>query len=208
MALAEKARAEVASHAFPIPRPVTVSIGVAEFQAGMDLGAWVHCADEALYRAKEEGRNRVVAGEGPAGLEEPPSILEIVWDEAYCSGEPTIDAQHQRLFALANGLFGASASRQPASEINLRLHTLAAHAAQHFHDEEVILQPAGYGGREGHARAHEELLAKMRQLQVEAEGGQVELARLVEFFIMEVVQGHLMAEDRQFFDCFRNPADR
>jgi len=40
--------------------PMTVSIGIgAEKAAGSDLGAFLASADEALYRAKANGRNRV-----------------------------------------------------------------------------------------------------------------------------------------------------
>ncbi len=37
---------------------VTVSLGVAEFQDGQSLGDLIEVADQALYRAKHEGRNR------------------------------------------------------------------------------------------------------------------------------------------------------
>ncbi len=40
--------------------PVTLSIGVAEMRDGEEAGALLHRADQALYQAKDEGRNRVV----------------------------------------------------------------------------------------------------------------------------------------------------
>jgi len=40
----------------------TVSIGVAELEAGQDLRDLLRVADERLYRAKQEGRNRLVSG--------------------------------------------------------------------------------------------------------------------------------------------------
>jgi diguanylate cyclase (GGDEF)-like protein len=39
---------------------MTISIGIADFRAGDTLDGLIHRADEALYRAKHEGRNRFV----------------------------------------------------------------------------------------------------------------------------------------------------
>ncbi|MDP1612927.1 MAG: GGDEF domain-containing protein [Sulfuritalea sp.] len=39
---------------------VTVSIGIAQYQAGQSVEAWTKCADTALYQAKAAGRNRVM----------------------------------------------------------------------------------------------------------------------------------------------------
>jgi diguanylate cyclase (GGDEF)-like protein len=58
---AEKLRKMVENFQFPgVPRPVTVSIGVAEFPAaGKTRDALVRAADAALYQAKQQGRNKV-----------------------------------------------------------------------------------------------------------------------------------------------------
>jgi diguanylate cyclase (GGDEF)-like protein len=60
--VAERLRATVATQAFDVRgggHRITVSIGVAAFQDG-DLQASLRSADEALYRAKANGRNQVV----------------------------------------------------------------------------------------------------------------------------------------------------
>jgi len=44
----------------PPMNPMTISIGVACYEPGEALADWVGRADAALYRAKNEGRNRVV----------------------------------------------------------------------------------------------------------------------------------------------------
>ncbi|RMG85860.1 MAG: diguanylate cyclase [Candidatus Dadabacteria bacterium] len=63
--VAEKIRRSVEAfrfHARGEPVPITVSCGVAQFRPGDTAATAFQRADEALYRAKEGGRNRVEAG--------------------------------------------------------------------------------------------------------------------------------------------------
>jgi diguanylate cyclase len=61
----ELLRAQVAGYPWELLQPgltVTISLGVAVVPAGGDLPAAKALADERLYAAKHQGRNRVVAG--------------------------------------------------------------------------------------------------------------------------------------------------
>ena len=65
MTVAEKIRASIESTLVPptSKRPVTVSIGGSLYPFdGEDLDSLYLCADQRLYQAKEQGRNRVVMG--------------------------------------------------------------------------------------------------------------------------------------------------
>jgi len=62
--VAERIRSSVAGESFgpaEAPAAITVSVGMASFGVhASTMDALVEAADRALYRAKEEGRNRVV----------------------------------------------------------------------------------------------------------------------------------------------------
>lgn len=68
--VAEDLRSRIAETRIPDAAPVTVSIGLAVLAPGRQMDEWIHEADAALYRAKQQGRNRVagavvdVAAEG------------------------------------------------------------------------------------------------------------------------------------------------
>jgi diguanylate cyclase (GGDEF)-like protein len=74
---AERLRVELSQAAFeflPADGRVTASLGIAELRQGESLSQLLARADRRLYRAKAAGRNRTVAGEGPAGLGDDPRI--------------------------------------------------------------------------------------------------------------------------------------
>lgn len=82
--VAEQLRKRIESHDFSLPKElggihgirVTASIGVASFGDGVDSRErLIHAADENLYRAKQEGRNRVIAGTPSARYERLPPGL-------------------------------------------------------------------------------------------------------------------------------------
>ena len=60
-ALAEKLRSALQNHAIAVTGPKTASFGVTAYRTGDRIADVVNRADAALYRAKEGGRNRVVA---------------------------------------------------------------------------------------------------------------------------------------------------
>ena len=77
LALAEKIRGRLATQRIRLRRDgrtleaITISVGVAEFRPGERLEDLVARADEALYRAKRAGRDRVEAEDETAGDELP-----------------------------------------------------------------------------------------------------------------------------------------
>lgn len=63
--LAEALRVAVEHHRFVHDRTLSVSGGISELGRGETPDSWLDRADRALYRAKEQGRNRIIAAEQP-----------------------------------------------------------------------------------------------------------------------------------------------
>jgi diguanylate cyclase (GGDEF)-like protein len=70
--VAERCRASLADHDFPVVSTVTASFGVALLADDDDADALVARADEALYRAKGGGRDRVEVAAAPVGTPSSP----------------------------------------------------------------------------------------------------------------------------------------
>ena len=70
--LAERIRQDVETERFPEVGSITISLGVAQLRKGDNIDSLLKRVDNALYHAKQSGRNRVVSGtdflQGNTGL--------------------------------------------------------------------------------------------------------------------------------------------
>lgn len=204
--LADKLCARIAGSRLSeaLAEPVTASIGVAEYQAGEGFEAWLSRADQALYEAKRQGRNRAVAdtasafgvcGERPLGA----SLVKLMWREAYNSGDPGIDRQHRALFERANRLLDIVLSGAPREAVLDAIHALVNEIATHFSDEERLHERIGYPDREAHAAEHSRLLTRALDLLEAAVAGPLTPAELFQYLAHDVIALHLLGADRRYF---------
>ncbi len=210
--MAERIRSKVEQHRFAgIVAPMTISIGTAEHIAGESTETWFHRVDNALYRAKNDGRNRVNADRrGSSDLwaaESGLSTVRLVWQKGYECGEPTIDSEHRALFDQANALFDASfRSKTSTKAFNAASEKMLANLARHFAHEESLLAEHGYKDIAAHHLAHAALLARAAEIGASVAAGTTTLADLVEYLATTVVAGHIFREDRKYFPLFGNTA--
>lgn len=201
-ALAEKLRLSIEACDFPNAGRITASFGVSQWHPGFSREDWFRCADEALYRAKNNGRNRVEVSCAPDVL--PFVQVRISWRSEWESGDPTIDAEHRRLIELGNQLLESSFSGAAPKTLKKRVAELIDHVASHFAHEERTLSEVGYPEKDDHAAQHAELVSQALALKNRVEAGECASEVLFDFLVGKVVRGHLIQYDLPFFPYMRS----
>ncbi len=210
VALAEKMRRSIQALAIPhktsvVAPVVTASLGVVtvECRGEERVEDILSKADELLYQAKSSGRNRVEFMTGSVALlsmeEISGSFVRLLWKDTFRCGHPVIDSQHQTLFRSANELFGTILSGQPSSQISVVIDRLLADVAQHFHDEQELLEKSGFSGLEQHCVEHDRLLVKGCELSKRFKEETLTVGDLFQFLACEVIMLHILGADRDYF---------
>ena len=201
---AERIRASIAMQKLVNIGSVTVSIGVAEYVPNSSCEDWLDRADRAMYTAKREGRNRVeidaTVGNAPTVAENfEGHFVQLVWKNAFLSGNELIDTQHQGLFRVANELLDAVLSSRPKDEVSLIVSRLLSDVVRHFKDEEAILAELSFPGLTEHAGEHARLVAKALELADAFKSGTLSVGSLFQFLAYDVVTRHMLGADREYF---------
>lgn len=209
--LAQKICTQIAHAPLSSARPVTVSIGVAEYQCGEGFENWFQRADKAMFRAKAEGRDRVVVDAlsafGNRDTQTLAAPVQLVWRSAYCCGDADIDRQHRDLFEHANRLLQAVISHAPRPQVLDAARLLLEDIATHFEEEERMHAEIGYPGRADHAAEHARLLDKAVRLFDQSSDDELPIAEVFHFLAYEVVAQHLLGADRHYFPYLENLPD-
>ncbi len=184
------------------------SIGLVIFNYPVNRDELLKLADEAMYQAKYEGRNRVVVSRHidlNDVTKQNTSILHLNWHESYECSEATIDKEHRQLFELANNLIESAFSRdENPRRFNINMEKLLSHVIQHFADEEAILAKYNYPALTAHEHAHKILIDHALQLKKSVAAGEVSVGELMNFLANEVIAQHMLKTDRQFYSLFKN----
>ena len=183
---------------------ISSCIGIACYPDHADnAGGLLRAGDRAMYRAKRNGGNqvRVLSRGEPSSV--PPEAVRgfgLQWDASYACGNPTIDAEHRKLFSKANRLLDAAAlSPTDASAYAPAFEELLRDVAEHFRHEEDVLRAAGYSGLAQHAAQHRKLLRRALSLGQQVQTGQATVGELVDFLAVELVREHIARDDREYF---------
>ena len=193
--LGEKLRSGLEAMEHPDLGRQTVSFGAGERMQGESFRYLFKRTDQALYRAKEKGRNRVEGSLQTDSL--PLSFLLINMQPDWEWGNPLIDGDHQELFSRMNRLWEAHFRGReeglagPAQELMVFLEG-------HFQREEGALAEAGYPDLEGHRAIHQKLRTRCRKFLELYKKREIQEAAFLSFLSDEGILDHLVLEDRKY----------
>ena len=175
---------------------VTGSFGVAERMKAESLRSWYKRADNALYQAKNTGRNRVVDSDK---IDIPLVSLQVQWRQEWNCGNDEIDEQHDKILQIANDLITKIYAGASHNECMDMIKLFLEYAVNHFATEERILMEIEYDGLIAHIKKHEYLTNKAIYLKECYEKKELQPVAFLSFIIDEVVVEHLTKEDTKFF---------
>ena len=198
---AEKIRIAIEKERHPVAGCRTVSIGVAQRMSNESFRHWYRRVDEALYLAKESGRNRVVASDENKIFSS--DAVRLSWQPEWESGNSEIDRQHKELIEIANSLINMSFAGKGSQDAEPQVEQLLRHIVNHFETEEKILEAAGFPDFLTHAKIHKNLNAKALRLNESFKNGEVKATAFFSFVVDDVVLDHLMKVDTKFFPFTR-----
>ena len=88
----------------------------------------------------------------------------IEWKDAFATGIPDVDHEHQELIGLINKLYAAMSSENASITVMDFLGEIYAHVSAHFALEEKIMREHKYDHYQEHKADHEELLDELRDI--------------------------------------------
>jgi len=117
------------------------------------------------------------------------------------TGDPRVDADHQRLIGYLNEMHEAMLSGRGKEVVGEILDKLCAYAKEHFTREEALWKKAKYAGFAEHKKEHEECLNRVGELRACFATSGVSLAVDVMSFMHTWLKAHTLKSDKEAADA-------
>jgi len=118
------------------------------------------------------------------------------WNGRYRVDGGVIDAEHQRLFALANAVFAFEDPEAQAEDFRKTVLALFDYTRYHFGNEQALMKKIGYPGYNQQVEAHEAIVTEMSR-QIKTCPSLEKPAHKLRRLMVDWVMRHIVEEDRQ-----------
>ena len=120
------------------------------------------------------------------------------WKPEYSVSIASIDAQHKKLFAIANQLHEAMRSGKAKPVLAEILDRLIQYTVAHFTHEEGLMKLHGYPDFNSHKSAHEALRKKVLDFQNEFQDGGAFISIELMAFLQDWLAKHIQGTDMRY----------
>lgn len=135
----------------------------------------------------------------------PTSVRPIIaWSDILLVGHAQIDADHRRLFEIADRLHAGIREAGKEALVREVMGELMDYTLTHFAREEAMMKAAGYPGLEDHRFEHELISYRLRNLHRDAYSGRPALADELEVFLDRWLARHILTSDAQIAIALRD----
>jgi hemerythrin len=117
------------------------------------------------------------------------------WSDDLRIDVPVIDAQHQRLFELAEHLFEAMRNDAGRDVVGQTLRELAAYTKTHYRAEERLIQRRGYRGLEAQLPQHSAFVERVQSLHARFSSGSAHISMEAMHFLRSGLETHIRQRD-------------
>ena len=125
--------------------------------------------------------------------------IQFIWTDDYAVGNPALDEQHQRMFALANSLSEILSVEQ----IKKSIWHMFKHLNDHFSDEEKMMKEIDYPKLSEHRELHNELITKLSDISSYSFDSDESIFKFKKFIYDWLVE-HIMIADKDYFRFLQN----
>ncbi len=198
--VAEKLRKSIMEIHVKNLKQLSASFGVTQYLDSDDIESIFKRIDNSLYLAKLTGRNKVISNEN-IFMYKNGVPLNIEWGSFFRSGNKAIDQEHNLLINLSNELIANCFIEELQTTAQL-VEKIYMHMIDHFYSEEEVLQEYDYEALQEHRSIHKALIKSMKTLMDSMYKGETEPIDLARYIIQEIVVGHIIKYDFQFFEIF------
>lgn len=178
---------------------VAIRNGMALFAGGALLAAAFNVWQLRFrYRQLARRRPRTQKSTELDLLAHPDHLIQLNWKSSIETGHPVLDAQHRRLFGLANEAINAVLAERDKADLVLMLEALIEQVETHFRTEENVLAEIAHPLFETHRSLHRGLLAKAKELFSQFERDQIPGTDFIAFIAYELILNHIGKDDQRF----------
>lgn len=128
-----------------------------------------------------------------------PLELKLKWQRDWNCGNPLVDVKHQELMHQAERLFALIGKTDITQEMIREIEQLLKNVADHFEDEEKLLNEIGYPEVKQHEEEHKRLSQMANQLENAYLNGEIKPLAFFAFLVNDLIMDHLVEEDTKYF---------